>query len=106
MYKNKLKKSKLKKFFNYNIKTSNKGSALIMAILIMIVLSLIGDALMTLTVGNFKMSIFYNDVNRVESIYEYINIHDMACNDINLTETRNTDDVILMYIFLLQKWLL
>jgi len=42
---------------------SNSGSALIMAILILIVLSLIGSAILTLTVENFKMSIFYDDLN-------------------------------------------
>ncbi|MEN8907079.1 MAG: pilus assembly PilX N-terminal domain-containing protein [Clostridiales bacterium] len=43
---------------------SQNGSALIMAVLSLIVLSLIGSSIVMLTMNNFQMSIFYSEYNK------------------------------------------
>jgi len=52
------------------VKKSNKGSVLMMTILIMIIMSLLGIAIITVTFSNYSMAMFKSDLERVYYIAE------------------------------------
>lgn len=49
---------------------SKKGSTLMLCIMIIIVMSLLGVSLMTVTISSMKMSIFYNDLDKAYALAE------------------------------------
>ncbi len=49
---------------------SKKGSTLMLCIMIIIVMSLLGVSLMTITISSMKMSIFYNDLDKAYALAE------------------------------------
>ncbi len=50
--------------FIFKLLKSNKGSALALVMFMVVIMSLLGVAIMTLTLSDFKMSILYSDQNR------------------------------------------